>query len=191
MSACAFNISYDGDDYREDLSDICQSVVKAHPNMKRGDFVHIENPPLLDVYVIFNGEELLEMSDDDELPEEFKVITEFPIQYWHSDVDVFECDTAKVNFDYSKFRQSIISEIKFDEKLDVAYSSFSNEDKEYRLIYDGLSSEHLNDKTKELAIDLLDEGDCYFSPHPIETCMDEYPANYLYMIPNREWSVDD
>jgi len=172
MAAKCFNIQYDGEDIAADLDGICSMVVNHHSEMKRGDFVCIETGMNSEQYVIFNGEKLLTISSDDDLPEEFKVITEFPIQYWHADADVFLHTTAKVNFDYALFREQIVNNIKNDDYL---YASFSHNAKEYRLIFDDL-------RDKDTIIKTLDDKNCYFSPHPIEIEMEEFPENYLYMI---------
>lgn len=171
MAAKCFNIQYDGEDIGADLDGICSMVIEHHPEIKRGDFVCVETGINVEQYVIFNGEKLLTIEDED-LPEEFKVITEFPIQYWHADADVFLHTTAKVNFDYPLFREQIVNNIKKDDYL---YASFSHASKEYRLIFEGQTD-------KDTAIKMMDDKNCYFSPHPIEIEMEEFPENYLYVI---------
>lgn len=183
MAASCFDLNYDGQDVDADMEDICSMMVKQHPEMKRGDFVHLTLDLTSDRYVIFNGQKLLPISDDDDLPAEFKVVTEFPIQYWHSDADVFLPTTAKVNFDYPLFRDMIKNHMIAADSM--VYAAFSHKDKEYRLVFDGL--QQLNDRTRQLAIQLLDEGKCYFSPHPIELELETFPDNYLYMIPKVSW----
>lgn len=190
------------------LDSIRNYAVSNFQHIKRGDLIHLVDPTPISLtlgngtvdtdyhcdYYIYDGQDVHRIPPNGDLPEMFKVVTEFPIQYWNFDIEIFDTE-GRVNFDYQLFRDQIVANLTADEydedddsKPDNIWSTFIHNGQEYKLMFDRGSSQDWSDEFKQDLIAKLDSGEgYYFSAFPVESVGGEenYP-NTLYCIPDRD-----
>lgn len=169
-------------------TDVKADTLELYPTIKRGDVVHINQPwGGYEIY-IYDGEDMHKLHDEGRFPENMKVVTEFPIKYWHNSIEIVD-GQWEVAFDFPLFRDQIVANLAAEENdegdvLEVAAPFVYNETT-YTLVFDRLNS--WNETIKAKLIEQLDSGTGFaFRPYPVETDEQDYDDNTLYCVPDKD-----
>ena len=175
------------------LSGIKDILIKRGDNPQRGDLISVEIPKeeRNDGLLIYDGSEVRQLEHEPDeygnIPREFKVITEFPIDYWHNDkVERPIVHNSIVWFDTLPFLDELIDNIKY-EKVDgkfMLYTTFTYKRKPYRIIYSYPDTEYedIDSETYALDEELLKQFKEDF-PHQLEE-PDKYLVYFEVYDPN-------
>lgn len=158
---------------------IIRYLKQTVPNLNRGDLVLLE-PELgyrNNGKYFYDGETLMppEMTADDagHIPNEFQVITEFPINYWEGQMDHNSLVPFDVEANFTSIGEEEIVWLPLDQDFEVPYFFFTNEDDEtYYLVGDYLwdpnnPQESSREELTSAFVDYLNNAQ-FLSTHPNE-----------------------
>lgn len=148
------NISEENYPSENDLVVTLEFLQDNNTDLVRGDVIYYESQSSCyhNSHAFFDGEKLVELSDVGEfggLPKLFHVIeNNVPIKYWDNCIN-----SQMVYFDYTLVKQQCLNNIKYDElekDLYGIFTTFTYNNKEYKIVWDYHYEDDINDLTYEI-----------------------------------------